>query len=310
MSRKKNAPRKGRLMRRLAKIAAALAVLLVIYMAVEASVVNLQYADVYLADLPAPFENARILFLSDLHVDAFNRPGRAAALVMQLQALNPDLLILGGDYAAYTPLDFLQAALHLASPFELKRREQARRDQFFLLIKDFSAPMGKYGVAGNHDLELDDLRESMALGGITLLQNESARVEHAGAHLSLVGLDDWTTGAQAPRELALQARAGDCTVVISHTPDALPALSNYPAPDGGRWIDLMLSGHTHGGQITLFGLRPLLLRTQYGDRYWRGWYIENGARLLVSSGVGTTGLPLRLGAPPQAHLITLRKLED
>ena len=189
--------------------------------------------------------------------------------------------------------------------------ELAARERFFLRIADFQAPLGKFGVAGNHDVKLDravgvDLADAMALGGVTLLRNSSATIERGGQSIALIGLDDWTEGAQAPRDVAGRADVGDYTIVLSHTPDALPPLVNQPAQGGARWIDLMLCGHLHGGQVRLMGWSPIV-PSIYGDRFLSGWYDEGGAALLVSNGVGALYLPIRLGAEPQAHLIEIRR---
>ena len=290
---------------RWAALCAALAVLaLAVCMAVEASVVRVEYADVYLSDLPEAFDGTRVLFIADIHVDHFNPPERAAALVTRLQALGPDLLLLGGDYSSTDLGSFVLSGLRVSSPQRLRVEEQRARDRFFELLRGFVAPLGKYGVPGNHDVELDDLAGAMALGEIELLRNEARAIEKDGERLLLVGLDDWTTGAQDPAGLARQADARDCVLVLSHNPDALPALNSQPSRDGGPWVDLMLAGHLHGGQVTLFGGRPIFRNSIY-DRYLSGWYEENGAHMLISNGVGSVLLPLRLGAPPQAHLITL-----
>lgn len=305
-AKKQTSPAKHTLLKILTLLALCMA-LLIGYMAVEAAIVRVEYADVYLNDLPAEFDGTRILFLSDLHVDHFNSSERAAELVNRLQTLAPDLLLLGGDYSSTDISTPLLTGLHLSTPQQLRDQEQTWRDRFFLLIQQFDAPLGKYGVRGNHDVELDALREAMLLGDVTLLQNQAVEIHKDGATLLLVGLDDWAAGEQAPRALAQQVNSSDCALVLSHNPDALPSLNNQPARDGGAWVDLMLSGHTHGGQITLFGYKPLLLNSIYGERYWRGWISENRAHLLVSNGVGATFVPLRLGAPPQAHLITLHR---
>ena len=101
-------------------------------------------------------------------------------------------------------------------------------------------------------------------------------------------------------------RGRDCVILLSHNPDALPVVAANSSSDGAPWADLILAGHTHGGQIAPFG-RGLFKSSIYGDRYRSGWYEDAGLLMMVSNGVGDYMVPMRLGAPPQAHFITLYK---
>jgi len=290
--------------RALALVLLALALFLG-YMATEADVVRVVYADVYLSGLPAAFDGTRVLFLSDPHVSNLSSPEKAAALVNQLQALKPDLLLLGGDYSSLDIEDYARALTGRALS-EAKVALGEKRDQFFRLISPFEAPLGKYAVPGNRDYELQGLDEAAALGGITLLKNSGKVLTRNGQRLIVAGLDDWAKGGQDIEKVASAVRGSNFVILLSHNPDALPSVISQPAADGQPWADLVLSGHTHGGQIALFG-HGLFSSSIYGDRYRSGWYEDGGSMLLVSNGVGDYMLPLRLGAQPQVHLITLYK---
>ena len=302
-----NRPReKGKRRWRILALALILPVLLVGTMALEADVVRVVYADVYLSDLPKAFVGTRILFVSDLHVDNFCPPEKAAALVNQLQALKPDLLLMGGDYSALDAVDYARALTGGTQLSEAKRALSAKRDQFFLMIRSFEAPLGKYAVPGNHDYELQDLDTSASLGGLTLLKNNGKVLTKGGQKMIVSGLDDWRAGAQEIEKIASAVRGSDFVILLSHNPDALPSVISQSAADEAPWADLVLSGHTHGGQIALFG-RGLISSSIYGNRYVSGWYEDGRSMLMVSNGTGSYMFPLRLGAPPQAHLITLYK---
>jgi predicted MPP superfamily phosphohydrolase len=206
---------------------------------------------------------------------------------------------LGGDYTHFSRFGGVQA-------------EHKRRDKFFELMAGFRAPMGKFGVAGNHDMELNiklpaeaSLGSAMAAGGVTLLKNSAVTLERRGARVTLAGLDDWVYGNKDLRGVADMVAASECVILVSHNPDALPKLDTETA-EYGNWVDLMLAGHTHGGQLTLFGFKMLVKSSVYGERFQSGWYNEFGVKMLVSNGVGSVFLPFRLGAPAQAHLLTLR----
>ncbi len=275
-------------------------------MGVEANVVRIEYADVYLSDLPEAFEGTRMLFLADLHIGNLCPPEKAAALVNELQALKPDILLLGGDYSALDAVDYARALTGRVSLSAAKRALSARRDRFFLMIRSFEAPLGKYAVAGNHDYELEDLGAAAALGGLTLMQNGGKVLKRGEGRLVLAGLDDWRAGEQDVAGVASAVRGGDCVILLSHNPDALPSVAGQLSSDGARWADLILAGHTHGGQIAPFGF-GLFSGSIYGRRYLSGWYEDRAQVMLVSNGVGAYMLPLRLGAPPQVHLLTLYK---
>lgn len=285
---------------------ALLLALLLAWMLVEASVVRLELVELPLADLPAEFDGVTVLFLSDLHITSINSPARAIGLLRQLCQARPDLLILGGDYTSFD----LAARLGAQDAQGAYAREADLRDEFFAALSEFNFPLGKYGVAGEADRQLEartgrSLAQSMALGGVVLLSDEADHVALGGARLLLVGLDDWREGAQDVRGPAAEVSQADCALVISHNPDCLFSVLNQPGQDGGCWADAILAGHTHGGQFLLFG-HPLLQSSIYGDRFLRGWYHENGVWLLVSGGVSSNLIPLRFLSPPQAHLVTLR----
>jgi predicted MPP superfamily phosphohydrolase len=290
----------------LSGIGALIGVMLV-FMAFSASLVHIEYAEVYLDDLPKSFDGTRIVFVSDLDVDGFRGVEATKALMRQLSALQPDLLLLGGDYTSYDLAGGFAALLGAQKRDGVIRAEERRRNALFESFADFTAPYGKYAVAGNRDLMLEGLKDSAALGGCTLLQNNIAWLKKDGQRIVLMGLDDWTTGAQDVKEMAKQVSTEDCVIVVSHNPDGFPALGSVSCKDGAQWVDLMLSGHTHGGLINLPGIGSLANKSSYGDRYLSGWKKENGAYLLISNGVGSPTLPFRWNAPAQAHCITLRK---
>ncbi len=302
----KGAAGKGKRWWRAALLIVAALALLLGYMAFEGDVVRVQYADVYLADLPEAYSGTRVLFLSDIHLGNLMPPEKSAALVSQLQSLNPDLLLLGGDYSSLDAVDYARALTGATTLSDAKRALTVKRDQFFLMIRDFEAPLGKFMVPGNHDYELKDLDKAAALGKLSLLQNSGKVISRNGAKLTVAGLDDWRAGVQDIAKVASAVRGRDCVLLLSHNPDALPSVVGQPSGDDAPWADLTLSGHTHGGQIALFG-HGFFSSSIYGDRYRSGWYEDHGALMLVSNGLGGLFAPLRLGAPPQAHLITLYK---
>lgn len=235
-------------------------------------------------DLPEAFSGLRIAYVSDIHYGAFLKENRVRALVEKVNALEADLLILGGDYGETS-----QGAL-----------------DFFALKPGFHAKYGVLGVLGNHDRtlpesNLEKIQAAMRENGVIPLVNDVWMLEREGKTLGIAGVDDFYNGSPDLEKVSRLCRNADFTIFAPHTPDLLP--ETYQV-DGGPFYNLALCGHTHGGQVALFGY-AIKSSSEYGNRYRSGWYRENGVDILVSNGVGTSMLPVRLGARPQIHLITL-----
>ena len=242
----------------------------------------------FFAQLPAAFDGLRIVYLSDIHFGTYFKEARVRALVERVNALEPDLIILGGDYAedSDTAIDF------------------------FALRPEFRAKYAVIGVLGNHDRtppesNLPLLEAEMRAANVTPLINQTLTLEKDGFRLALAGIDDYYNGHPDLDAVAADCRSADFAIFLPHTPDVMPLVSAMP---GGPFCQMALCGHTHGGQIALFG-HAIKSSSDYGDRYLSGWYQESGVEMMVSNGVGTSFLPLRMGARPQIHLITLRSGE-
>lgn len=311
MAKKKNTPQP--LLRRMLKwiirvLVCALAAL-VVWMYVEGGIVRLKSATLPLRGLPSSFEGTKILFVSDLHINSLNSVEKVNELMDELMSLNPDLLLLGGDYTSFDPLMRLTSAG--SGNLGAYAVETEMRDLFFLNLAEFHPTLGKFGVAGEEDNLLErnagtSLADAMALGGVTLLRDKAARVYIGNDCLTIMGVDDWRTGMQDTRTPAGQVSSKECVLLLCHNPEAIPLLNNQPASDG-IWIDAVLSGHTHGGGVTIGGI-PLFNPLGRDERFQSGWHMENSAKVLISNGVGNDLLPLRLNASPEAHLITLTSL--
>lgn len=237
-------------------------------------------ASLDLAGLPAHAEGMRILLITDIHVGAFLRPDALGRVFTRLLATRPDLILLGGDIATARADEFPPAA----GAFRALR-----------------APRGVYAVLGNHDhytREPDRMRRLLEECGIAVLHNRSVGIGPAGAvPLRLAGIDDRHAG-KPDLDAALDGLApGPPIILLSHNPDVL-----FEAAERG--VSLVLSGHTHGGQIRIPGLPVLVRMSRY--RLDEGHYRTGDTQLVVSRGLGVTGLPIRIACPPEAVLLTLR----
>ncbi len=269
----------------------------------EAKIVHLQYTQLPLKDLPQALDGVTVLFISDFHMESERDARQTLDLMNRLAELRPDVLALGGDYSEIGLMDKLSAGGNAAQLEQMEGQRRIWRQIFFEGLREFPATL-KIGVAGERDGAVQPLSEDMALGEIRLLTNEAVSLKRDGEKLWFIGMEEWSQGDQQYRALAEQMDSQDCVICVGHNPDALPALNNQK---GKPWLDAMFSGHTHGGQITLFGGRALVNPSMYGERFLSGWHLENRTRLLVSNGLGTPLLPIRFFAPPQAHFITLKK---
>ncbi len=292
--------------KRLIQITSLLVCLLMIWMFCEANIVQLKPAELFLPQLPYAFKGTRVMYLSDLHISLLNSPEKVNALIDQIMQLEPDLLLLGGDYTSADPLTYVRGTV---MPGGAAGVQSSMRDLFFENLAQYNPPLGKFAVAGEHDALPDgsgvsSLEASAAKGGVTLLRNETVRIERGGQSLVIMGIDDWTHGEKNVRGPSQMVSGSDCVIVLCHNPEAIPLLNSYPASDG-FWIDLALCGHTHGG-IARVGSFELFNSTSDRQRFAAGWHLENSARVLISRGVTNDLLPLRFFASPEVHLITLK----
>ncbi len=280
----------SRLIRKLVRFCVVL--LLLCYPFIEPYLLRVEQKTLAFPELPQGFDGLRVAFLSDIHYGPFFSADRLDALVSRVNALRPDLVLLGGDYA----------------------NDSDGAVAFFQMRPAFSARLGVYAVPGNHDRVMpesnrDLLEGAMSAAGIVPLFNRTVPLTlSSGETIYLSGIDDYGNGHPDAAQAACSVRRDDFLIFLTHNPDAIPSFQEIPAQDGSTdWADLILCGHTHGGQVTLFGQKALFSVTSYGERYRTGWKEENGAQILISNGVGTSVVPMRFFAPPQIHLLTLTR---
>jgi predicted MPP superfamily phosphohydrolase len=234
---------------------------------------------------PAALDGLTIGVMSDLHAGA-PYAGREAIgrWVERLNAEQPDLIALIGD--------FVDA--HFLFGGRLAPERVAEQ------LADLRAPLGIVAVLGNHDWRQFGDRVWTALdgAGITVLENESVAFDAPGGRLHVAGLADMRMRRPDLRGALSGVPEDEPVILLTHDPDLFPAV-----PDR---VALTLAGHTHGGQVAIPVLRRKVIPSRYGDRYAHGLVIEGGRRLYVSSGLGTSGAPLRALAPPELPLLELR----
>jgi predicted MPP superfamily phosphohydrolase len=225
----------------------------------------------------------RILLISDIHVAGPDMPpARLQHVVSLANRLKPDAVLIAGDFISEKRF----ATTHY------------RFSEVVAPLKDLRSQLGTFAVLGNHDHWADAAAARAALrdAGAILLDNAAAR---AGP-LVIGGLDDAFTGhADLDATFAAMNALGGTPILLSHSPDPFPRVP----PN----VKLMLAGHTHCGQIRLPLLGAISYMSEFGDRYACGVVVERGKTLVVGAGLGTSILPLRLGAVPDMWLITLTR---
>lgn len=229
---------------------------------------------------PADAPPVRLVLISDLHiVEPETPPSRLAALVTRLNALKPDCVLIAGDLIS----DKMLSTRHLSFSEALAPLAKLKPRIATLVVR------------GNHDHWRDGAAANAAIAkyGMTRIDNGAAR---CGA-LSIGGVDDVHTG----NDKLLAARAamaaiGGVPVLLSHSPDIFPDTAGIP---------LTLAGHTHCGQIVLPLWGPLMIPSRFANRYACGVIRENQRTLIVTGGIGTSVIPIRLGAPSDFWVITV-----
>jgi hypothetical protein len=235
---------------------------------------------IWLDTLPTSFHGLRIVQISDIHHGLFRPKEWLSDAVRKANRLKPDIIALTGDYVTYSKRNIEPAA-------EILGRLRAR--------------YGVYAVLGNHDFRVDADAITSALRGqhIDVLRNRHVALRFGGESLYLAGVDDYGYGADLRR--AVQGIPQEAArVLLAHNPRIIHLASRHG-------VSLVLSGHTHGGQVNLPVLGTVYGRSPERLRYKIGWDRMGATQIYVSRGIGTIVLPCRLRCPAEiTHLELLQ----
>ena len=252
--------------------------------------------DIPLAHLPSELDGLTILQLSDLHAGSFFSERPMFDAVDIIKSLKPDIITITGDFV---------------------NNDDAELERILPALNALSAPLGVYGCLGNHDhyANTQAVADRLKQTPVRLLVNEHETISIDGVNLHVLGTDNtgfnqnYADLNKAKSGIQTQSHGEDIKVLLAHDPTFWDAHVRPAHPD----IDLMLCGHTHGGQVGLEvgPVRFSLARIAYSR--WAGLYEENrpqdptGQFLYVNRGLGTVGPPIRFGVRPEITLLTLRK---
>ncbi len=231
-----------------------------------------------IAGLGRELDGLRIVHLTDIHHGLYFSAEALLAAVELANSLEPDVVALTGDFVSYSR-NFANSAGELLSGLRARR--------------------GVYAVLGNHDFRVgaDLVTRALRRHGIEVLRNRHTVIRSGAAQLHIAGVDDLWYNPNLPRALQRIPR-GRPVVLLSHNPRIVAAAAHFS-------VDLVLSGHTHGGQVRL----PFLERMRDGNhsprRFHVGWDSWGRTRIYISRGIGTIVVPVRWACPPEIPVFTL-----
>jgi uncharacterized protein len=250
----------------------------------EPNQLTIKNTTIAIPNWPAGFANIKVVALSDLHVGAPHITlDKMREVVRRANEQQPDLIVLLGDYV-------IQGVIGGAF---------VEPEVFVEILKELKAPLGVYAVLGNHDWMLggDQVTRAFERVGIRMLTNEAVRIERNGSTLWLAGLGDYFSHKDDLEKTMRSVTSPDPIVALTHTPDIFLKLSPQ--------FILTLAGHTHGGQVNLPMLGRRVVPSDFGEKYAIGFVEEGEKRLFVTSGIGTSILPVRFRVPPEISVLTI-----
>jgi hypothetical protein len=240
--------------------------------------------------LPGAFEGFRICQLSDIHIGPFMPASEIRKYVAIANALKPDLTVLTGDFVTFDP---------------------STQQPVVEALSGLRAPFGVFGSLGNHDAWSgveDSIAELFRQAGVRILRGTNVEIAVGADSLNLIGVDFQSHrrfGPSAPVVRLLgnieSVIARDrVNILLSHNPDTFERATELG-------IELSLAGHTHGGQAALEFISPEIAPSRLVTPYVAGLFHKPGSQLYVNRGIGTIGIPIRIGAPPEITLYSLTR---
>jgi len=244
----------------------------------EAETLSIEQVAIDLKRLPKTLDGFRIVHLSDIHHSPFTDLAHISRAVEMSNQLKPDMFVLTGDFVSHEPEYIAPAAEvlgHLESEF------------------------GTFACLGNHDhwTDAELVTSSLRNNGITVLINEGFRFTIRGASVWLCGVDDYMVGKTDLRAALRGSFPDEMKLLLAHNPKILNRAARAS-------VDLILSGHTHGGQIKLRDDEKRILPRR--RKFASGLYRRKDAQIYITRGIGTVVVPMRYGCPPEISVIELR----
>jgi predicted MPP superfamily phosphohydrolase len=234
---------------------------------------------------PAACSDLKIAVISDLHVGSpFNGVAKLERIVAETQRAQPDLVLLAGDFV----IQGVRGGRFVAP------------EVIGAKLGELATPLGVFAVLGNHDWWLDGprVRRALETSRIPVLENRAVELRRGDCAFWLAGIGDFWEGWPDVKGTLENVPPDASVLVLTHNPDVFPDV-----PDR---VALTIAGHTHGGQVRVPLVGRPIVPSSYGERFAIGAVVEDGRHLFVTSGVGTSILPVRFLVPPEISLLELR----
>lgn len=285
------------MIKKLLKIVSALLILALIiagvfFYSIYVSVgrLNIDYGSISSPKIPADMENVSIAFFSDIHYGTFMNEERLTKMIEKINNSHPDILVFAGDM-----FDHPEIALPDEETVSLITN----------LLTSLEAPLGKFAVLGEQDEVNDDIKAMVQnvlyQSNFELLNNRSVRLRNnTNASITLIGVDSYINGTIDIPSAFASVNAEEYNILVTHCPD-LATSSELPLSS----LDMIVAGHSHGGQVYLPLLGPLN-PIEGAKTYHHGSYTINDTKLVITNGLGTTDMDMRLFAPPQLTYYRLK----
>lgn len=259
---------------------------------VERHWIDVVHRDIFVNGLPQEFHGMKVVQLSDIHLNEYTEPFLLREAVDHINRLRPDMVLLTGDYVS---AEVLPKKMTMSAAWECAG-----------LLSQIACPR-RFAILGNHDCMAgeDEISDALRQNGIPVLRNAFVPIERGRSRLWLAGLEDPVCGRPDPDHTipaSIRNQANEPVILMCHAPDFVDELLRHPA---GRSVALMLSGHTHGGQVRI----PLLGAFHLppgGRKYIEGWFSMGSLQLYVNRGIGSVGVPFRFNCRPEITSFTLR----
>jgi len=237
--------------------------------------------------LPKPL---KIAVLTDLHIGSpFNGMDKLRDVVARTNAAQADVICILGDLLSNGPNGARSERPGFITP-----------EQVSAELAHLRAPLGVFGVLGNHDnwLDHDRVASAMETNGVRLLEDKAQRLDTPAGSIWLAGVSDyWTRSHDVAAALAAVGTDTAPIILITHNPDLFPEVPNR--------VSLTLAGHTHGGQVRFPFIGTPVVPSRFGVRFSAGHIVEGGRQLFVATGIGTSILPVRFRVPPAIAVLTI-----
>ncbi|MEN8153626.1 MAG: metallophosphoesterase [Acidobacteriota bacterium] len=261
-----------------------LGIIFLTYCYLETHWIKIKKVELISGDVPLAFVGKKIVFITDIHHGPFFSIERVKKLVKRINKLEPDLILMGGDY------------IH---------RDEKYIKPVFDEFKEFKSKLGIYAVSGNHDHWENPqlIKEMMNRNKINICDNKSYWLKTGNDRIKIGGVGDLLEDSQVLKNTTDDLVKKDFCILLSHSPDFLEEMKT-------DLIDFTLSGHTHGGQMTFFGIWAPVIPSKYGQKYRYGMKRFGNMQSYISSGIGTITPPVRFFCRPEIVLIELRHWDD